>query len=253
MPIELAMFGRIAQMNRKPALATTGAVSAVAFALCVPAGAADLRVPYAREPAYVAPLIYNWTGFYVGAHFGGAFTSEDVGTSVGTFSTNPSGVLGGVQLGYNYQFSPNWLVGVEGELSWTSATGNASFTAGGMSGTFTSNHNWYDTLNGRFGYVQNNWMLYVKGGPAWMNADYAVTTPAVAGSVNSTRAGWTIGGGWEYLWAPNWSVKLEYAYLDFGSNGVNFGFAGANFNTQVHEVKLGVNYHWLPGTLFGRF
>jgi outer membrane immunogenic protein len=243
------MFGKLAFAN-------IAVVSAVALSLTVPATAADLAArPYAtKAPPYVAPMVYNWTGFYVGANIGGAFSSEDVGSTVGSFSTDPSGVLGGVQVGYNYQFSPNWLLGVEGELGWTSATGNANFAAGGGGvGTFTSNHNWYDTLTGRLGYVQNNWMLYVKGGAAWMNADYSVTAPGFAAASNVTRAGWTIGAGAEYMIMPNWTAKLEYDYLDFGNDGVNLGLAGANFDTQVHQIKLGVNYHLMPGTLFGRF
>jgi outer membrane immunogenic protein len=102
--------------------------AAVAVAvISSPAGAADLRRP--PPPAYVPPII--WTGFHVGAHAGYAFLGEDAtsaffGTPV-TFSTNPGGVLGGLEAGYDYQFSPNWLVGAELDLSWTTASGNFNF------------------------------------------------------------------------------------------------------------------------------
>src|SRR5271168_1735463 len=172
---------------------TIGCAAAVALALTLgaPAGAADLRRP--PPPRYLPPPPI-WTGFHVGAHLGGAFSGEDAtsgffGAPV-TFSTNPSGVIAGLEAGYDYQFSPNWLVGAELELSWTSASGNFNFAtttpAGGVtSGIFNSNHNWYDTFTGRVGYVINDWVLYAKGGADWINADYnlAVNGPFGGGSV----------------------------------------------------------------------
>ena len=68
------------------------------------------------------------------------------------------------------------------------------------------------------------------------------------------RSGWTIGAGAEYRFTPAWSAKLEYDFLDFGTNNYGFAVGGPTaINTQVHEIKVGVNYHFMPGTLFGRF
>jgi outer membrane immunogenic protein len=243
-------------MMFKIACAKLVAAAAVAMALAVPARAADLPArPYVKGPI---PLLYNWTGFYIGAHFGASFSSETVTplAALGAMTTNPSGVLGGFQLGYNYQFSPNWLVGVEGEVSFTSATGNASFVTPAAAVTATSNHNWYDTLAARFGFVQNNWMFYAKAGGAWMNADYALASTAVgASNVNATRTGFTVGAGAEYAFSPTWSAKVEYAYLDFGTDTIGFIVPAGltNIHTEVHEVKFGLNYHFMPGSLFGRW
>jgi opacity protein-like surface antigen len=248
-------------MNGKLAIAKIALVGAVASALCAPAGAADLSRRYTKEPPLPLPVmqpLYNWTGFYVGANFGGAFSTESV-SNIGSINTDPSGVLGGVQLGYNYQFAPNLLLGIEGELDWTSASGSTNFGNVATAGSLTSNHNWYDTLDGRLGYVMGPWLFYVKGGFAWMNADYTLTTAGAivgGGSSNITRTGWNVGAGAEYMIAPQWTAKAEYTYLDFGTDTVGFpvaAFGGANVNTQVHEFKVGLNYHWLPGTLFGRF
>ena len=239
-------------MNGKQALAKFAAAGAMAAALCASAEAADLS----RAPAYTKafpPLVqplYNWTGFYVGANFGGAFSSESV-SNLGSFSTDPSGVLGGVQMGYNYQFSPTMLVGVEFEMDWTQATGNSTFTTGPTVGSLTSNHNWYDTLDGRLGWVMGSWLLYVKGGVAWMNADYLVTTGGGVfggGASNITRVGWNIGVGAEFMIMPQWTAKAEYNFLDFGTDSVNFPIV-PNVNTQVHEFKVGLNYHIAPGTI----
>jgi len=181
--------------------------------------------------------VYTWNGFYLGGHVGGVTTNESATDGVTTVNPDPSGVLGGLQAGYNYQIAPNWLIGIEGELSWTSASGSSL--------GFHSDHNWYDTLSGRLGYVMGSWLLYAKGGAAWMNADYSV--PPF--SINVTRTGWNIGAGAEFMLAPQWSAKAEYNFLDFGKDNVS----GVGIDTQVHEFKVGVNYHFVPGTLFGRW
>jgi len=240
-------------MKFRTIFAHAAAAAATALTLCMPASAADIAArPYVPPPPM--PMLYDWTGFYVGAHFGGSFSSETATIGFAPFDTDPSGILGGFQAGYNYQFAPNMLVGFEGEVSWTSAkssNGGVIFPAVVVS----SSHNWYDTLAGRFGILQSGWLFYGKLGLAWMNADYtAVAFPGFGSTLNSTRGGWMIGAGAEYRFTPAWSAKLEYSFLDFGNN--NYGFLGVgpvSFNTQVHEVKVGVNYHFMPGTLFGRW
>jgi opacity protein-like surface antigen len=157
-----------------------------------------------------------WTGFYVGGHIGGVTTSETA-TDMFSFSTSPDpsgvlgGVLGGLQASYNFQVAPNWLLGIEEEFSWTSASGGSDFV-------FRSQHNWYDTLDARWGYMMGSWLLYAKGGVAWMNADYSATPF----SLNVTRTGWNIGAGAEFMLAPQWSAKAEYTFLDFGSDNLGF-------------------------------
>jgi len=213
------------------ALANGVAAGALVVSFCTTAAAADLT---RSSPP---PLVYTWNGLYVGGHLGGAASSEDISGE----STDPGGLLGGLQAGYNYQLSPNWLIGIEGELTWTSASGSSL--------DFQSNHHWYDTLDARLGYVMGNLLIYAKGGAAWMNADYS--TPGA--SINDTRGGGDIGVGVEYMFAPQWSAKAEYTYLDFGSDNLAFPSRGVGVDTQVNEFKIGVNYHFAPGTLFGRW
>jgi opacity protein-like surface antigen/outer membrane receptor protein involved in Fe transport len=199
--------------------------------------------------AAAAPTAYHWPGFYFGANFGGAFNREDVTTPIGISATDPSGVLGGLQFGYNYQISP-WLIGIEGELDWTSAQGRTNFINPAAALSVTSDHNWYDTLDGRVGYLMGPLMLYAKGGAAWMNADYRLeVNSGINGAtiINTTRTGWNVGTGLEYMLGSRWSAKLEYDYLDFGSK--TFGFVtpfgnGVTSKTAINEVKAGVNYHW---------
>jgi outer membrane autotransporter protein len=223
-------------VSGKLAFANAVAAGALALSFCTSAAAADLT---RRPPPPLVP-VYTWNGFYVGGFLGGVTSSETATDPAGfTASPDPSGFLGGVQAGYNYQIAPNWLIGIEGELGWTSASGTGA--------NLHSQHNWYDTLDGRLGYVMGSWLLYAKGGAAWMNADYSI--PGL--SVNITRDGWNIGAGAEFMLAPQWSAKAEYNFLDFGKDSI-FPIA-ATVDTQVHEFKVGVNYHFVPGTLFGRW
>jgi opacity protein-like surface antigen len=204
-----------------------------------------------------AATVYDWVGLYVGANFGGAFSAgEHVLTPIGWGATNPSGALGGLQFGYNYLVAPNWLIGVEAEFGWTSAQGKTNFVdpAGTASLSITSDHNWYDTLAGRVGYVMGPLMLYAKGGAAWMNGDYRMEVNSGLDGLtlaNTTRSGWVAGGGVEYMLGSHWSAKLEYDHLDFGSKTLGFPNQFGNsvsVESAVNQVKAGVNYH-LEGLL----
>jgi opacity protein-like surface antigen/outer membrane receptor protein involved in Fe transport len=243
-----------------------------------PDGAGPRFEPLGKSHLYtkavMTPMMYNWTGGYVGVHFGGVFTKEDVTVGAALFGTpmtaptNPSGALGGVQAGYNYQFQPNLMAGIEAELSWGSATGKANPFNSINAGAVQSDQRWYDTLTGRLGYVDGPLLIYAKGGAAWMNARYMLNSQSgyvhptctntpdfpcngVNGTVfiSNTRLGWTAGAGIEYLLSPRWSAKAEYSFLDFGSHTVatNVLVPGNSLTadfTRVHELKAGVNYHW---------
>jgi opacity protein-like surface antigen len=199
-----------------------------------------------------ASPVYHWAGLYFGANFGGAFNTEDAATPLGVSATNPSGVLGGVQFGYNYMLAPHWLAGFEGDLGRTSAQGKTNFIdpAGTAALSITSDHNWYDTASARLGYVTGPLMLYAKGGAAWMNADYRLdVNSGLTGAtvLSANRSGWNAGVGLEYMLGARWSAKLEYDHLGFGNTTLGFATPfgnGLSFNTEVNQVKAGVNYHF---------
>ena len=153
--------------------------AALALISAVPALAADLpAATYAKTPVYVPPPVYNWTGFYVGGHIGGAWTSQSStelapGTPafpVGTaFSKNNlSGFLGGVQGGFNWQGASPFVAGIEGEYSWADVTGSATTTGlGGFTSNVSAKTKDYALATGRVGYAADNWLFFVKGGGAW--------------------------------------------------------------------------------------
>jgi outer membrane immunogenic protein len=222
-------------------VACTLLLSAAGFAAGVhPALAAD---PVREE----APVVYNWNGFYIGANIGGLWGDKDWVEVVGPVpggEINPdySGVIGGVQAGLNYQIQ-QWVLGVEGEWTWTDADG-ASICIVGFDSCGVE-LNWVATLGARVGYAFDNVLPYVEGGAAWVDEKYHVApgTP-FAIDLDDTRTGYFLGAGIEYGFAPNWSAKLEYNYLDFGTDRLNFGGAIEDITQRSQTVRVGFNYRF---------
>src|SRR5215471_17732140 len=138
--------------------------TAALLALAAPAAAADIPArTYTKAPApvYTPPqVIYNWTGFYIGGHVGGAFAGDN------TFQSSDARFMGGVQGGFDYQFAPNWVMGVEAQYSWLpSSSNNGVLLPGGT--LVTGNTDQIGSVTGRLGYTWGPALLYAKGGYAW--------------------------------------------------------------------------------------
>jgi outer membrane immunogenic protein len=221
-------------------------------------------------PAFAAPPaptpVYSWTGFYVGANIGGGwgdrsvdFTPNDPAAAaffgaaqVGAqppVSFNSSGALGGLQLGYNWQFNKNWIAGFETDFAWTGIKGSGSSmnaTSALPTVAVEEKVKWFGTVRARLGYLPSrNFLAYVTGGFAYgrleqngsywfgnpnvggggiaLNAGgYSVAcgngigfnvSPCFAGSSSGMATGWTVGGGIEYALWKNLTVKAEYLYI----------------------------------------
>ena len=220
------------------------------------AAAADMpaRTPYAKAPAMIA---YDWSGFYLGGYWGTSIGQSRASTPgnvfTGTVDISQKGWTAGGTVGVNWQFNPNWLIGVEGDLGFLDS--KRSFTdwndSAVTAGVKTS---WYGTARARLGYVTGPSLLYVTGGAAFVRLEdtFGGCVPAVCAqgsapiSVTSTKTGWTAGGGIETKLSRNWSQKTEYLYVDAGStdfaaNPVNVAQT-ASFRNQFHVIKTGINY-----------
>jgi outer membrane immunogenic protein len=222
-----------------------GTVALVALGATVPALAADLgaRPYYNKAPAYVAP-IYNWTGFYIGGHVGGAFSSDNNFNGLATGNNSNGRFLGGLQGGADYQFAPNWVLGVEGQYSWLSGNVGAVFPG---SFAYNNNQRGLGSVTGRVGYTWGPGLLYVKGGYAYSDNNESVTFGGapVAFAINGDhRNGYTVGAGLEYMFAPSWSAKIEYQYYNFGSANFITPVGLGSFTTDDHTVKAGLNYRF---------
>ena len=196
-----------------------------------------------KAPVYTAPaLVYNWTGFYIGGHLGGAFAGDN------SLQGSNARFLGGVQAGFDYQFAPNWVMGIEAQYSWMTGGGNNGVLFPG--GTFvTSRNDQLGSVTGRAGYTWGPTLLYAKGGYAWRdNSNIAVNgVPVGFGTNGNHKDGYTVGAGLEYMFAPNWSAKAEYQYYNFGKTTFTAGPAdivGTSFRNDEHTVKVGVNYRF---------
>jgi outer membrane immunogenic protein len=221
--------------------------AAALIALAAPAAAADMPPrTYSKAPAYTAPaVIYNWTGFYIGGHLGGAFAGDN------SLQSSDARFMGGVQAGFDYQFAQNWVIGAEAQYSWLTGGTNTGVLFPGGTLVTGSNNNQLGSVTGRLGYTWGPALLYAKGGYAWRDNNNIGVTVAGAPAAFTTDAnhkdGYTVGAGLEYLFAPNWSAKAEYQYYNFGNTTVTAGPAdvvGARFRNDEHTVKVGLNYRF---------
>jgi outer membrane immunogenic protein len=217
-------------------------------ATAAPAFAADLgaRPYYNKAPAYAAPL-YNWTGFYIGGHVGGAFSGSD-NFSGPVLSDTSARLLGGFQAGADYQFAPNWVVGAEGQYSWLGKNNlNATFPNGMI---FNNDQRAIASITARVGYTWGPGLAYIKGGYAYSDNKDTLTfagVPVAFTLDKNHRDGYTVGAGVEYMFAQNWSAKAEYMYYNFGDTRFVTPAVLAPFGTfhnDEHTFKLGVNYRF---------
>jgi outer membrane immunogenic protein len=206
------------------------------MALVASAGAADMPRRYEPQRAFIP--VYNWTGFYIGINGGGGW-GDTKWSSVGTFDV--SGAMIGGTAGYNWQMG-QFVLGLEGDADWTNINGSSNAVC--AQGCKTSN-SWLATVRGRIGYAYDRFLPYITGGLAF--GDIKASRPGFAGS-NDTNAGWTVGGGFEFVIAGNWSAKAEYLYVDLGKFNCGFacgnGINPDNVSFSSHVVRGGVNFRF---------
>ncbi len=224
--------------------------TAASFALAVSAvsgvaNAADLPPrPYTKAPPPVtAPaIVYNWTGFYIGGHLGGVFSGDS------GLQGSDARFMGGVQGGYDYQFANNWVLGLEANYSWLASAGGGVLFPGGTVASLDNRG--LGSVTGRLGFTTGPVLLYAKGGYAFRDSNLDVGFAGVSQpfSVDGNRKdGYTVGAGLEYMFAPNWSAKVEYQYYNFGNTTFTAGPAdivGTSFRNDEHTVKAGLNYRF---------
>jgi outer membrane immunogenic protein len=235
------------------------------------ASAADMPLKAARPVA--APIVtYNWTGCYIGGNVGGGWAKTDqvqiakVGGPVIIPNNNfgnseKSDFIGGGQIGCDYQFAGNWVVGVQGMADYANLRSShvvPTAFPGFPVGAFVSVNRTKNvfTATGRVGYLFAPQLLaYVKGGGAWTRVDHIFngTIPInflSESALGVDRQGWTVGGGLEWMFAPGWSVFGEYNYMDFGRKDIAFVAGPATVGApdivrtrlEIQQVVVGVNY-----------
>jgi len=244
------------------------------------ATAADLPLPPAA-PAW------TWSGFYIGGSVGtaaGTATfSDPYGPSIFGDKVTTAGFLAGLQLGYNWQVAPRWVVGVDADASYLDSNGTdtciqASTTLIGSNCQVTPRV--LATLAGRLGFLvdpQGRTLIYGKAGAAWIGSDVSISPnnsfspatfkgatifPGEPTNENANAWGGTVGAGIERALTPAWSLSLEYDYYRFAAadvstpNTINVTRAAvfsavagstSGLTPDMHVVKLALNYHWGAG------
>jgi outer membrane immunogenic protein len=221
-------------------LKVIGLGSILAATVATSALAADLRpsrAPVLKAPAMVASAT-DWSGFYIGASAGAAWTDNTIIDHDGfaaegqlghqTHYDRTGGIFGG-QAGYNWQ-SGRVVFGLEGDLSYVSANGsNNRLDPEGLDETVRGKYAWLGTIRGRLGITVDRALIYATGGVAFARLKDSVTDfddndppPGVhfdaddSFSATRTRVGWVVGGGVEYAFAPSWTLRVEGLYMDLG-------------------------------------
>jgi len=244
-----------------------GSVSLLAIFVTHSATAADLGRMPVKAPPVAAPVAYSWSGFYIGGHVGGGWGESERRESPLFFAPQQvndhndlSGFIGGGQVGYNLQFG-QWVLGVEGDGSWSRIKGTETTTSPftpARTSTTTLEADWITMVTGRAGFAWNNWLIYAKGGWAWVDLKsnsivQGAGLPTQTTSGSKTRDGFIVGGGIEFgLW-NNFSLKAEYNFIDIGTDpftvrvtsGPNNGQAVVQrLDSEIHLAKVGLNYRF---------
>jgi outer membrane immunogenic protein len=247
----------------KRILLTTFALAALA----TNALAADIPARVTKAPAAVVPIC-NWCGFYVGLNAGFAWADTDVGLGgalapFGTIGVDTSGFSAGGQIGFNWQPAGSPLVlGIEADIQgvWGDETRTAVLVLPVLGATTVTSEgrlDYFGTVRGRIGYAWANWMAYFTGGWAYGGGTATVTASGVGFAASTSNSGsrnngWTVGGGVEGKFAPNWSAKLEYLFVRFDGETNTIALTpaiAATVNTNdidMHVVRAGINYHFAP-------
>jgi len=216
-----------------------GAAVAAAFVCALVTGAS------AAEP------VASWTGFYVGAEGGWAHARAAQTNTVSNVSDGYYGQSGGIvggTFGYNWQFS-NWIVGLETDLAWSGIKGEETICGKAHNQICPTELRTFGTARGRVGYLAlPNTMIFAAGGLAYGEIKAYKEDVAVTGG-DDWRAGWTIGGGFETMFAPHWSVKVEYLYATFDGTATTYTITAtttpiAAVERDVQMVRAGINWHF---------
>lgn len=273
------------------------AAGVASLTLASAANAADM--PVKAPPPVPVVAAWSWTGFYGGVHVGSAWGQKEWTQNISTdLQGNPNtelvrrgyiqtrndpsflfvsdsshsvnGFLGGLQAGFNYQ-TGWWVWGVEAQYSFADIQGKGNC---GLIALF----NCSDKVDGigtaalRLGFAVDHALIFVKGGFAWAHDEYDVNLLGIAAPINTfsslsdDRGGWMWGAGVEYMFTTNWSAKVEYNYMDFGSRNYAFPnntrviefdrlYNNWDIDQRMHLVKFGVNYHfnWWAAPVVARY
>jgi outer membrane immunogenic protein len=180
-----------------------------------------------------------WSGFYAGVNAGYGWATYD--NAIG--SDKMKGVVAGAQVGYNWQIS-SFVLGAEADLQYSGQKRSETATIGGVTFTGEEKIPYFGTARARVGYAFDSVLIYGTGGAAWSNFKASVSALGATISTDTTKMGWTAGGGIEWMFMPRWSVKAEYLYIDSGTTDLTVAGVTVSGKLKDQVARLGINYHF---------
>lgn len=225
--------------------------SAALAALSTASLAADLP---SRKGPPIAPMYvpaFSWTGFYVGIQGGYTFgrssgtISQPIGTPLIGYGYDLNGGMIGGHVGYNYQFSPNFVAGLEGDLEWADLKDSTTSVA--LNAFHRTKIDWQGSIRGRLGVAFDRLMIYATGGVAFADIKRTAGTLVPAATLvtnDETAVGWTLGAGAEYAFTNNITGRVEYRYTDYGRDSSSNLVTNTRDSNKVHThaVRAGLSY-----------
>lgn len=241
----------------------------VAFA----AQAADVVVNQEPTPV-VTTSVFSWTGFYVGGQIGDSWGDGSFARDVQAVknlqpakygdskiselkkkSINDGNFIGGVYVGYNYQFHNNVVAGVDADFTWLDNTAKSNKNIPFGKSRIDGYHNkieqdWMTAVRARLGYAYNRFLPYVAGGIAFTDVEYKhryfgdVTDISFdeRSSASKTLTGYTLGAGLDYAMTDHIILRVEYRYIDFGDKDFVLDGEKRNVETKSNDVRVGIAY-----------
>ena len=210
-------------------------------------------VALASSSATAAPY-YSWSGCYVGANAGGAWAKKNYHDPIALAEVSSylaGGFIGGGQIGCDFEAMRQWVFGMQVMFDG----GNFEGSGPNLSSPVHTEHtrvSWLGSVTGRVGFlVQPAALVYVKGGAAWvreLHFETANNDPNYSVEATVARYGWTVGGGFEYMFATNWSAFIEYDYMGFGGHTTSFNCPGCTLTFDIRQntqlALFGLNYRF---------
>lgn len=216
----------------------------------------------AADIIYQEPMpVFSWQGFYIGGQIGGLWGSGDLkvknlfdgAVASKKWSPDPSGFIGGLYAGYNFDAGNNVILGLDTDFVWTDASkSRRTLFDGNGYGKARLKEKWLGTTRVRIGYGMDRWLPYAFGGVAYGKVESRIRTTDTSGNFlnaynnNKTLTGWTAGVGVDYAMTDNILLRLEYRYTDLGSKKFNYGYTDTSLRYKVdyssNDFRVGVAY-----------
>lgn len=240
------------------------AASVAALTAATAANAADI-IRNEPAPVVVAPM-FSWTGAFAGVQIGGKWSDTNLNIREKGdvadpfkkgFAPDPSGFMGGIYAGYNYQFTNNIVLGVDTDFAWAdmSKGSSADYLVEDSKGVASAvslkgklKEKWSGATRVRVGYAMDRWMPYLAGGVAYAKVNSSAKFNDVYGDEiyglgsNKTLTGYTVGGGVEYALTDNVILRGEYRYSDFGNKSVSDDLTKYKVDYKTNDFRVGVAY-----------